>query len=290
MLKIIDDVEKMKVYARVMRKNGKMIGLVPTMGCLHEGHLSLMNAARKQTDIVVTSIFVNPIQFGQNEDFKKYPRDIKSDELIVKNLGVDVLFCPHQKDMYPKGYSTHVDVGKMGNLLCGRSRPGHFKGVATVVTKLFEIVKPDIAYFGQKDVQQAVIIRKMTNDLDMDVVIKVLPIIREKDGLAMSSRNTYLKKEERGQAVCLFTAINRARELFADGLRDTHKIIEEMKKVFEQKDLAKVEYINIVDMDTLKDLKTIKDKAVCALAVRIGKTRLIDNTILGVEDEQNAFQ
>jgi len=285
-VKEIADIEKMKVFSRIKRKNSKSIGLVPTMGYFHDGHLSLIKNARKQNDIVIVSVFVNPIQFGINEDFKQYPMDLARDKEIAKKEGIDVFFCPNADQMYPAGFSTTVTVQELSANLCGLSRPEHFKGVTTVIAKLFEITKPDIAYFGQKDAQQAAVIKKMVKDLNMDVLVKVLPIVRESDGLAMSSRNVYLKKNEREDAGVLYQSLRKAESLFACGERSSKRIANSIKEIIDSKKTVKVDYIKIVDTDTLKDINSIKNKALIALAVFIGKTRLIDNTILKVENEE----
>jgi len=287
-MKIITEVDKMHLYSRVMKKEGKTIGFVPTMGYLHEGHALLMRIARKQTDIVVTSIFINPTQFAPGEDYENYPRDIKRDEEIAKNAGVDIIFYPNKEDMYPPGYSTYVHVNGLSDNLCGISRPNHFTGVATVVSKLFGIVKPEIAYFGQKDAQQASILTKMVQDLNMDVVIKILPIVREDDGLAVSSRNIYLDRKEREDAVVLYNALVKARELFEHGEHRSSAIVNKMEKLVSERETAKSDYIKIVDMQSLEDIKVIKDKALVAMAVFIGKTRLIDNTILGDSENEES--
>lgn len=283
-MKIINDIDKMKTYARIMKKEGKLVGFVPTMGYLHEGHLSLIRTARKQSDVVIVSIFVNPIQFGPDEDFKKYPRDIQRDENLAKSCGVDVLFYPKKEDMYPKGFSTYVNVEKMTNNLCGKSRPGHFRGVTTVVMKLFEIVKPEIVYFGQKDAQQAFVIKKMVEDLNMNITMKVLSIVREEDGLAMSSRNTYLSKSERKDAAFLYRSLMLAQELINSGEKDPKKIIKKMRELIADAPSAKIDYISIVDTKSLKDTSSIKDEILIALAVVIGKTRLIDNIIFDAKN------
>lgn len=282
MMKIIKDIDKMVLHSRIMRKENKTIGFVPTMGCLHEGHLSLMHNARKQTDVVVVSIFVNPAQFAAGEDYDEYPRDFGRDEELLKTSGVDVLFYPKKEDVYPEGYSTYANVENLTEALCGASRPGHFRGVATVVLKLFNIVKPDIAYFGQKDAQQAFVIKRMIQDLNLDIIMKVLPIVREEDGLAMSSRNAYLNKKERNDAAVLYQSIKKAEELISGGERDAKKITGGMEKVIKEKKSAKIDYVSIVDTDFLKEEdKLKKDKEyLVALAVFIGKTRLIDNTIV----------
>jgi len=266
-----------KEIVRLKRK-GKIIGFVPTMGYFHEGHLSLIRKAREDCDVVVVSIFVNPLQFNPREDLKKYPRDIKRDMSLCRNY-TDILFCPDVKSMYPDNFLTEVKVDRIGDILCGASRPGHFKGVNTVVNKLFNIVLPDIAYFGQKDAQQAVIIKKMVCDLNMPIEIKVLPIVREYDGLAMSSRNVYLSETERKDAVVLYKSLILAKNLIKDGVIDCPKIISKMRKYILKTRNARIDYISIVEPDTLSFLKRIKRKALVLLAVFIGKTRLIDNMV-----------
>lgn len=263
-----------------IKKRNNTIGLVPTMGFLHEGHASLIRKAGKDADCVIVSIFVNPAQFGPGEDFKKYPRNLKRDLEICKIEGADIIFVPKSKDMYPEGYSTYINVEGVTEKLCGVSRPGHFLGVTTVVAKLFNIAMPDIAYFGQKDAQQAIVIKKMALDLNMGVKIKVMPIIREKDGLAMSSRNVYLSSRERAQAVSLYKSLMLAKRLFSKGERDSGKIISKMKEVMSREPDAKIDYIAIVDTKELKDIKKISGTALAAIAARIGNTRLIDNVIL----------
>lgn len=280
-MNIIKNIDKMKIYSRIKKKDGKMIGFVPTMGYLHEGHMSLINAAKKQTDIVVLSIFVNPLQFGPDEDYAKYPRDMERDEEMLNKEGVDVVFYPDNDMMYPEGYSTYVNVKNITENLCGMSRPAHFDGVATVVTKLFNIIDPDIAYFGQKDAQQAAIVKRVVGDLNMGILIKVLPVIRESDGLAMSSRNAYLDDRERKDAAVLYNSLRKAEELFNNGESRAQVIIKHMEGLIRDKETAKIDYIKVVDAQSLKDIKMIKDEALVALAVYIGKTRLIDNTILG---------
>jgi len=279
-MRLIRSIKKMYEFSKKAHLEGKTIGFVPTMGYLHQGHLSLIRKARKENDIVVVSIFVNPIQFGPKEDFRKYPRDLKRDMNLAKQVGTDVIFYPDAKDMYPEGFKTYVNVEELSEKLCGKFRPGHFKGVATVVTKLFNIVCPDIAYFGQKDAQQAIIIKRMVADLNIPVKIKVLPIVREKDGLAMSSRNTYLNEKERKDALVLYQALNLAKELIKSGITDTKTIIRKMRQLIEKKKNAKIDYIEIVQMENLKSLKVISDNCLIALAVWIGKTRLIDNIIV----------
>jgi len=270
----------MSMLVRILKKEGKSIGFVPTMGYLHEGHLSLVKTAKKHTDVVVMSIFVNPLQFGQDEDLDKYPRDFKHDEEMARSAGVDVIFYPSAKDMYPEGYATYVNIDGLSDDLCGKSRPGHFLGVATIVAKLFGIVKPDLAYFGQKDAQQAVIIKKMVEDLNMGIEIKILPTVREPDGLAMSSRNTYLSEAERADAAILYKSLKKAEELIKLGERESKKIIKTMRTMIEARPAAKIDYISIVDTKELTDMNTISGDALIALAVSVGKTRLIDNIIV----------
>ncbi|MBI2560339.1 MAG: pantoate--beta-alanine ligase [Planctomycetes bacterium] len=263
------------------RGENQTIGFVPTMGALHEGHLSLIRAAQKENDAVVVSIFVNPLQFGPDEDFQRYPRQLERDKELLNQVGgVDTIFYPDAREMYPEGFCTAVEVKELGNRLCGSSRLGHFSGVATVVTKLFNIVKPDAAYFGQKDFQQTVIIKRLIADLNMDVEIKVLPTVRDEDGLALSSRNQYLSREERQDALCLYQALLKAKSLANSGETDAKKIIKEMVNVVNRTQSSKIDYVSIVNPDTLEDVQEIKDGAVAALAVWIGKTRLIDNIIL----------
>ncbi len=263
-----------------MRRRRKAIGFVPTMGYLHEGHLSLIRIARKHSDYVVCSIFVNPIQFGPNEDYDRYPRDLKRDEALLKGERVDLLFYPSLKEMYPEGYKTYVEVEGLSSVLCGKSRPGHFRGVATVVLKLFNIVKPDIAFFGEKDYQQAVIIRQMVRDLNLDVKIITGPIVREADGLAMSSRNVYLLPEERKNSPVLYQALQWARgTYYRENMRSPEYIIQRMQQMIEEKG-GRIDYIAIVDRHTLTPVKVLKKGDLIALAVFFGKTRLIDNIII----------
>ncbi|MBU1037913.1 MAG: pantoate--beta-alanine ligase [Candidatus Omnitrophica bacterium] len=279
-MKLINSISRMATLVKILRKEGKTIGFVPTMGYLHVGHMSLVKAAKKHTDVVVLSIFVNPLQFGPKEDFKKYPRDIKRDEALAGDAGVDIMFCPSVSEIYPEGYTTYVNVENFTDKLCGISRPEHFKGVATVVAKLFNIVKPDVAYFGQKDVQQAIVIKKMARDLNMDIEIKAMPIIRESDGLAMSSRNIYLSEAERREALVLNRSLEKASALTVAGERDSGKIIKEMKELISQKPMVKIDYVSIVDTKDLKDIPVISGEALVAIAAIVGSTRLIDNVIV----------
>jgi pantoate--beta-alanine ligase len=280
-MRVITSIPKMQQFSLRERRKGKTIGFVPTMGALHQGHLSLIRCARKENDLVVTSIFVNPAQFGPKEDFKKYPRSLKRDSRLCRACGVDLIFYPQAKAIYPPGYLTYITVEKLSDKLCGRSRPGHFKGVATIVAKLFNIVQPDNAYFGQKDAQQSIIIKSMVSDLDMPVKIRVLPTVREKEGLALSSRNLYLKPNERKDALVLSKALKVARGLIKKGIKDSAKISAKMKQVIRRAKSARVDYISIVDLENLEPLKIIRGKCMIALAVRIGRTRLIDNIITG---------
>jgi len=281
-MRIIRSPKQMSVISQKLKANGYRIGLVPTMGALHQGHLSLIRKAVKENDKVMVSIFVNPIQFGPQEDFHRYPRDLKKDALLCRKEKVDFIFYPNANQMYPQGVKTYINVRELGDVLCGASRPGHFQGVATVVAKLFNIVAPDIAYFGQKDAQQAIIIQRMVKDLNMPVKIRVMPIVREDDGLAMSSRNQYLNQSERKEAVVLYKALNKAKALVKQGIRDSQSIIKEIKSAIIKKKPTRIDYISITDPDNLKPVARIKDKALLALAVWFGRTRLIDNTILKV--------
>ncbi|MCP5106250.1 MAG: pantoate--beta-alanine ligase [bacterium] len=284
-MKVIRTIEEVREEIKTQQAQGRSIGFVPTMGALHRGHLSLVEACRKENDITVVSIFVNPAQFGPNEDLDRYPRDFEGDEALLKDLGVDLVFYPGLTAIYPPGYSTYVEVEKRGNVLCGSSRPGHFRGVATVVLKLFNIVKPDVAYFGRKDAQQAVILKRMVTDLNLEVELKVRPITRAADGLALSSRNVYLSAEERAAALYFSRALVQAKERIAAGLRDVpgirDLILEELKK----SPLISVDYVEVVRLDTLEPFPegtaVEMENTLVAGAVRVGNTRLIDNFILG---------
>ncbi|MBU1044097.1 MAG: pantoate--beta-alanine ligase [Candidatus Omnitrophica bacterium] len=284
-MKIIHNVIQMQAIADQLKKKSKTIGFVPTMGYLHNGHLSLIARSVKECDITVVSIYVNPLQFGPKEDFKKYPRDIKTDLKLCRQQNVDYVFIPKDEQIYPVGYMTEVRVKGITESLCGKSRPGHFSGVTTIVNKLFNIVKPGIAYFGQKDAQQSLVIKKMVKDLHMPLKIKVLPIIRELDGLAMSSRNAYLDAKYRRDAILLYLSLKKAKHLIAKKLRKTAKIISQMKRLLSQSEFATIDYIVIVDADSLNEVKQLKakTKVLIALAVYIGKVRLIDNIIVKVD-------
>ncbi|BBB31973.1 pantoate--beta-alanine ligase [Thermotomaculum hydrothermale] len=276
---IAKTVDEMKKLRKEIPSN-KKVGFVPTMGYLHEGHLSLLRKAREENDIVILSIFVNPIQFGPNEDLDRYPRDFERDEKLAKEVGTDIIFYPTPEEMYPENYSSYVVTEGLDKHLCGAKRPGHFKGVMTVVLKLFNITKPDNTYFGQKDIQQARIIEQMIKDFNLDIKMHICPIVREEDGLAMSSRNVYLSPEERKQAIALYKGIKKGEELFKQGERDAKTIKKEVEKVVKSFNLAKIDYVEIVDYTTMSPIDKLGKKSVLALAVYFGKTRLIDNTIL----------
>lgn len=255
-------------------------GFVPTMGYLHDGHLSLVRRARAENDHVAVSIFVNPTQFGPHEDYNRYPRDLERDLQLLTPLGVDLVFAPPVEEMYPPGFQTWVVVEEVSRPLEGAARPGHFRGVATVVTKLFNIIQPDRAYFGQKDAQQAVVIRRMVQDLNIPVEIVVCPTVREPDGLAMSSRNTYLGPEERRAATVLFRALQAAKARYEEGERDAERLRAVMREVIQAEPLARLDYVSVADPETLQELSRVEDRALLSLAVYIGKTRLIDNILL----------
>ena len=281
-MKIVNKVRQMQVLSDKFKKEGKKIAFVPTMGYFHKGHLSLMERGRKLADILVISIFVNPIQFGPGEDFREYPRDLERDLSLAEGVGVDVVFIPEAEEMYPPDYQTYLEVTGLTQHLCGLFRPGHFRGVTTVVAKLFNIVKPDIALFGLKDYQQYIVIKRMVRDLNYDIEIVGCPIIREEDGLAMSSRNTYLTPEQRKSALCLYQGIKLAKRLVREGQRDAKIIVKEVIDYIESKPYTQIDYVKICHPETLDDLEYLNDKALLALAVRVGKARLIDNTILEV--------
>ena len=280
--------QEMQSACRAARREGKIVGLVPTMGALHEGHLSLVRTARKQADVVVVSIFVNPLQFGPNEDFSKYPRSFETDCAKLLAEGVDIIFAPHPDDMYAPGASTTVYVEGLSEKLDGRSRPGHFRGVTTVVAKLFGVVHPDLAFFGQKDAAQVAIIRKMVHDLNMDIQLVICPIVREKDGLAMSSRNSYLSAQQRTQALCLHHSLERVRELTEKGETSAKTLVSAGKQAIAEEPAAKLDYYEIVNPDTLEPVADINSGALVAVAAWIGETRLIDNLVLGADKNSKA--
>jgi len=281
-MKVVRRVLEMKALARQWKKEGMKIGFVPTMGYLHDGHLSLVLESKKRADVTVVSIFVNPAQFGPNEDFKKYPRDLGKDSAYLEKGGVDCLFYPDAAEIYPPGYRTYVEVRGLQDRLCGKSRPGHFQGVATVVLKLFDIVGPDLAFFGAKDAQQVRIIGKMAADLDLNTEVVTCPIVREPDGLALSSRNAYLSPEERKAALVLSISLRWAERAISAGERDAVKVIAGIRAAIEAEPLARVDYVEAVDPVNLEPLAEIRGEALIALAVFIGSTRLIDNVRLYV--------
>ncbi|MCI6553613.1 MAG: pantoate--beta-alanine ligase [Lachnospiraceae bacterium] len=272
-------IKEVRAQIKEWKRQGLSIGLVPTMGYLHEGHGSLMKRAREECDRVVVSIFVNPLQFGINEDFDRYPRDLQADAVLCRAEGVDLIFHPEAEEMYQEGFCSFVDMDGLTGELCGKSRPNHFRGVCTVVSKLFHIVTPDKAFFGQKDAQQLAVIRRMARDLDMDVEIVGCPIIREEDGLAKSSRNTYLNPEERRAALILSQTIRLGRQMVEEGMTDAKALVAAMKENIAREPLAKIDYVEAVSMDTIEKVDRIEGAVLVAMAVYIGKTRLIDNFI-----------
>jgi pantoate--beta-alanine ligase len=279
-MQVAATVAEMRALRRVLPRKHD-VGLVPTMGWLHEGHLSLVGAAREQNAHVVVSIFVNPTQFGPGEDFERYPRDAERDLALLRDARADAVFMPSVEEMYPPGASTFVDVEGVTDVLEGAHRPGHFRGVTTVVAKLLNIVQPHRAYFGRKDAQQLVVIRRLVRDLRLDVDIVAMPTVREPDGLAMSSRNAYLSPAEREAALVLSRALRRAGELFAGGDRDAERLRGAMRELIAQEPLANVDYVSMAGTETLQELERVESAALASLAVRIGKTRLIDNVTLG---------
>ncbi|MEZ0344603.1 MAG: pantoate--beta-alanine ligase [Caldimicrobium sp.] len=279
-MEVIKSISDMKEKSAFFKKKGETIGFVPTMGYLHEGHLSLVRLAKKRADRVVVSIFVNPLQFGPSEDYHVYPRDLERDFSLLEKEGVDVVFVPDEKEMYPPDYQTYVEVTRLTQGLCGAFRPGHFKGVTTVVLKLFNIVKPDFAVFGEKDYQQLKVIQQMVKDLNLDVEIIPHPIVREEAGLAMSSRNAYLSEEERHSAVALYQSLKMAERIIHDGERDAERVKTLIRDYLEKFPHNKVQYVEIVDPETLESVAEIKGPVLIALAVFVGKTRLIDNRLV----------
>ena len=276
-MQIVTTIEEVRTQIKAWKKEGCSVGLVPTMGYLHEGHGSLISRARKENDKVVVSIFVNPMQFGPGEDLESYPRDLDKDSAYCETLGADLIFHPEPSEMYTDGFCSYVDMSVLTEELCGLSRPVHFRGVCTVVNKLFNIVQPDRAYFGQKDAQQFAVIKRMVEDLNMDLEIIGCPIVREADGLAKSSRNIYLSAEERQAALVLSKAVKLGQELAAAGETDAKKIVSGMRALIEKEPLARIDYVKAVDGLTMQQIDTVKAPMLVALAVYIGKTRLIDN-------------
>lgn len=278
-MKIVKTISEVRNEVKICKKQGLSIGLVPTMGYLHEGHKSLIERAHKENDIVVVSDFVNPVQFGPNEDLATYPRDLERDAKLCEEAGAALLFNPEPEEMYFKDFCTYVNMEVLSEELCGKTRPTHFRGVCTVVSKLFNIVTPDKAYFGQKDAQQLAIIKRMVRDLNFDIEIVGCPIIREQDGLAKSSRNTYLSADERKAALILSKAVKLGMDLAKNGEKDANKIVNEMKKLIETEPLAKIDYVKAVDANSIEIISEMKPPVLVAMAVYIGKTRLIDNFI-----------
>ena len=279
-MEICYKINEVRERINAWKREGLSIGFVPTMGYLHEGHKSLMEAARANNDKVVVSIFVNPMQFAPTEDLESYPRDLQKDSQLCESVGVDLIFHPEPEEMYPDGFCSYVDMNGLTTELCGKSRPIHFRGVQTVVLKLFNIVKPDRAYFGQKDAQQLAVIKRMVKDLSVDTEIVGCPIIRESDGLAKSSRNTYLNPEERKAALILSRSLKLGRELIENGETDSKAIIKAISDSISTEPLAKIDYVDVVDFDTITPVEKIGKSVLVAIAVYIGKTRLIDNFII----------
>jgi len=276
-MNILRSVADMKAFSRERRAAGATIGLVPTMGSLHEGHLSLFRGCRANADVTVVSVFVNPAQFGPKEDLRSYPRNLRRDAEMAEREGVDIVFAPPEDEMYPPGYRTFVEVHGLQDRLCGQSRPGHFRGVCTIVLKLFNIVRPDVAFFGWKDAQQLIILRKMARDLDVDVRVEGLPLVRDAEGLALSSRNSYLSAEERHAALVLSKSLRKAEAMVGAGEKSAEAVIAKVIETIGKQPLARIEYVEIVSMEDLTPLERIDGGALVALAVTIGKTRLIDN-------------
>lgn len=280
-MKLIKEISQMKDYRKKI-KAPQVVGFIPTMGAFHEGHLSLIRKARQQCDKVVVSVFVNPIQFGKGDDYQCYPRNLSEDIILSEKEGVDVVFAPSLEEMYPQDYSTFVQVGgSLSSTLEGASRSGHFKGVATVLVKLFNIVKPDFSYFGEKDYQQVLVVKKVVEELNLDTQIIVLPTIRERDGVALSSRNSYLDKEERKAAAILYEALEKAKLWIEEGERNPFSIVSKIKDLIKKEPLARTDYVAVVNPGTLEKVEDIKGEVLITLAVRIGSTRLIDNMRIG---------
>lgn len=282
-MEIINRRQRMaSVARRLRREEDKTIGFVPTMGALHEGHLSLVREARRMCDIVVVSIFVNPAQFGPGEDYERYPRDLTSDTTKLSDYNVDYIFSPPPEEIYPKGFATYVTVEGLSEPMEGVARPGHFRGVATILTVLFNTIRPDFAFFGQKDAQQTLVVRRLVRDLAFEIEVVVLPTVREQSGLALSSRNAYLSDEDRQAAQVLYRALSQAREVYLEGERNPKRLVETVRAQFEAEPRARLEYVGVVDADTMEKLDRLaEDRPVLvALAAHVGKTRLIDNIIL----------
>ena len=282
-MEIVKEIKKMSALSQKWQQAGEIVALVPTMGYFHQGHLSLISEGKKQGDVLVVSLFVNPIQFGPKEDLAAYPRDLQRDASLAEKQGTDVLFVPEEKEMYPEGYQTYVEVTQLTKYLCGVSRPGHFKGVTTVVAKLFNIIRPHIAIFGLKDYQQYIVIKRMVRDLNYPIKIIGCPIVREPDGLAMSSRNVYLTSEQRTSALSLYKSLNIAQEMVNKGEKKAKTIIETVSTFIQKHPYTQIDYVKLCDPETLEELEEIRGNALLALAVKVGKARLIDNTILGAK-------
>jgi len=282
-MEVITRVKEMQHRAEHLRSEGRIIAFVPTMGYLHEGHLSLMREGRKHGDVLVISIFVNPTQFGPGEDYETYPQDMERDLELIQAVGGDIVFNPSAGEMYPPEFQTYVEVERVTGHLCGVSRPHHFRGVTTVVLKLFNVVRPHMVFFGQKDYQQWITIKRMVRDLNMDIEIIGLPTVRESDGLAMSSRNAYLNSDERKAAQCLYRALLKGQNLFRQGARRAEIILREVRHVIETEPFVQIDYVTIADAHTLEDIAEIKKEAIIAVAAKIGSARLIDNIILKEE-------
>ena len=283
-MKVAQTIEQVRDFVSPARTKGKSIGLVPTMGDLHAGHISLIESAVRDCDFVVVSIFVNPTQFGPGEDFKKYPKPLEDDIEVCRKANVDVVFVPTVEAMYPRENITWVNVDKLTEPLCGRARPGHFKGVTTVCAKLFNIVGPDIAYFGQKDAQQAIVIRRMTADLNMPLKIIICPTVREPDGLAISSRNQYLTEQQKKDAALIYKSLQKCQEMIKAGTLESKTIVAEMRRVLSEAHVIQIEYISIVDAETLRSVDRIERRVLAAVAVRIGRARLIDNILVDADE------
>jgi pantoate--beta-alanine ligase len=280
-MKIIHHIPEMQRWSEAKRREEKKIAFVPTMGFLHEGHLSLVRAGKRRSDVAIVSIFVNPMQFNQQSDFASYPRSLEQDQRMLEEVGTDVLFYPEAQEIYPEGFQTAVEVDKVSRPLCGAFRPGHFRGVATVVTKLFNITKPHIALFGEKDFQQCVVIKRMVKDLNFDVEVLAMPTVREPDGLAMSSRNVRLNPAERKTSLCLFRALDRAQKLVTQGQRQAAPILQAVRETIDREGGVRIEYTTLCHPETLEEVPEISGPTLLALAVWVGDVRLIDNRVIG---------
>ena len=279
-MEVIKKLSEMQTRVSSIKEKNETIGFVPTMGALHEGHISLMRNARAENDKLIVSIFVNPTQFDSRDDFKSYPRRLDKDIEIAESEKVDIVFAPNAEELYDDEFCTYVLQTKLTEPLCGKLRPGHFKGVTTIMTKLFNIIKPDRAYLGQKDYQQNIVIKRLVRDLNMTIDIKILPTVRDKDGLAFSSRNKHLNPQERSNALCIYNSLLKAKTMYSSRVKDANKIIEEMTSIIKSEKCTEIDYVSIVNHNTLEDVSRINGKAVAAVAVRVGDTRLIDNIIL----------